>query len=42
MLTAMRAVGNLVICITAKDNIRAVNTEMEFHEEIEEKPTAAE
>jgi protoporphyrinogen oxidase len=39
MLTAMRAVENIVNGITAKDNIWAVNTEMEYHEE---KTTAAE
>lgn len=39
MLTAMRAVENIVNGITAKNNIWAVNTEMEYHEE---KTTAAE
>ena len=33
MLTAMTAVENIVNGITAKDNIWAVNTEMEYHEE---------
>jgi protoporphyrinogen oxidase len=33
MLTAMTAVENIVDGITAKDNIWAINTEMEYHEE---------
>jgi protoporphyrinogen oxidase len=33
MLTAMTAVENIVNGITAKDNIWAINTEMEYHEE---------
>jgi protoporphyrinogen oxidase len=33
MLTAMTAVENIVNGVTAKDNIWAVNTEMEYHEE---------
>lgn len=33
MLTAMTAVENIVSGVTAKDNIWAVNTEMEYHEE---------
>jgi protoporphyrinogen oxidase len=33
MLTAMTAVDNIVDGITAKDNIWAINTEMEYHEE---------
>jgi protoporphyrinogen oxidase len=33
MLTAMAAVENIVDGITAKDNIWAINTEMEYHEE---------
>ena len=33
MLTAMTAVGNIVNGSTAKDNIWAINTEMEYHEE---------
>ena len=35
MLTAMTAVDNIVQGITAKDNIWAINTEMEYHEEKE-------
>jgi protoporphyrinogen oxidase len=37
MLTAMTAVENIVNGITAKDNIWAINTEMEYHEEKAEK-----
>jgi hypothetical protein len=33
MLTAMTAVDNIVQGITGKDNIWAINTEMEYHEE---------
>jgi hypothetical protein len=33
MLTAMTAVENIVNGVTTKDNIWAVNTEMEYHEE---------
>jgi protoporphyrinogen oxidase len=33
MLTAMTAVDNIVQGITSKDNIWAINTEMEYHEE---------
>lgn len=33
MLTAMRAVGNIIEGITSKDNIWAVNAEEEYHEE---------
>jgi hypothetical protein len=33
MLTAMTAVDNVLHGITAKDNIWAVNTEQEYHEE---------
>jgi protoporphyrinogen oxidase len=33
MLTAMTAVENIVNGVTAKDNIWAINTEMEYHEE---------
>ena len=33
MLTAMTAVENIVNGVTSKDNIWAVNTEMEYHEE---------
>jgi protoporphyrinogen oxidase len=33
MLTAMTAVENIVSGITTKDNIWAINTEMEYHEE---------
>ncbi len=36
MLTAIKAVENIVNGVTAKDNIWAVNTELEYHEEIEE------
>ncbi|MGD0939342.1 MAG: NAD(P)/FAD-dependent oxidoreductase [Terracidiphilus sp.] len=39
MLTAMTAVENIVNGVTSKDNIWAINTEMEYHEE---KPTATE
>ena len=35
MLTAMTAVDNIVQGITTKDNIWAINTEMEYHEEKE-------
>jgi protoporphyrinogen oxidase len=37
MLTAMTAVENIVNGITTKDNIWAINTEMEYHEEKAEK-----
>jgi protoporphyrinogen oxidase len=37
MLTAMTAVENIVNGVTSKDNIWAVNTEMEYHEEKAEK-----
>ncbi len=37
MLTAMTAVENIVNDIPTKDNIWAVNTEMEYHEEAKEK-----
>ena len=33
MLTAMTAVENIVAGVTTKDNIWAINTEMEYHEE---------
>ena len=33
MLTAMTAVENIVNGVTAKDNLWAINTEMEYHEE---------
>jgi hypothetical protein len=33
MLAAMTAVDNIIAGITTKDNIWAVNTEMEYHEE---------
>ena len=33
MLTAMTAVENIVNGLTTKDNIWAINTEMEYHEE---------
>ena len=33
MLTAMTAVKNIVSGVTTKDNIWAINTEMEYHEE---------
>jgi protoporphyrinogen oxidase len=33
MLTAMTAVENIVNGVTTKDNIWAINTEMEYHEE---------
>jgi protoporphyrinogen oxidase len=38
MLTAMTAVDNIVQGITTKDNIWAINTEMEYHEEKQESP----
>jgi protoporphyrinogen oxidase len=37
MLTAMTAVENIVNGVAAKDNIWAINTEMEYHEEMAEK-----
>jgi hypothetical protein len=37
MLTAMTAVENIVNGVTTKDNIRAINTETEYHEEKAEK-----
>jgi len=37
MLTAMTAVENILNGVTAKDNIWAINTEMEYHEEKAEK-----
>jgi protoporphyrinogen oxidase len=37
MLTAMTAVENIVNGVTTKDNIWAINTEMEYHEEKAEK-----
>ena len=37
MLTAMTAVENIVNGVTTKDNIWAINTEMEYHEEKGEK-----
>jgi protoporphyrinogen oxidase len=37
MLTAMTAVDNIVNGVHTKDNIWAVNTEMEYHEEKAEK-----
>jgi len=37
MLTAMTAVENIINGVTAKDNIWAINTEMEYHEEKAEK-----
>ena len=39
MLTAMTAVDNIVQGITTKDNIWAINTEMEYHEEKQEPST---
>jgi protoporphyrinogen oxidase len=33
MLTAMTAVENIVNGVTSKDNIWAINTEVEYHEE---------
>jgi protoporphyrinogen oxidase len=33
MLTAMTAVENIVAGVTTKDNLWAINTEMEYHEE---------
>jgi hypothetical protein len=33
MLTAMTAVENVVNGVKTKDNIWAINTEMEYHEE---------
>jgi hypothetical protein len=33
MLTAMTAVENIVNGVTTKQNIWAINTEMEYHEE---------
>ena len=37
MLTAMAAVENIINCVKTKDNIWAINTEMEYHEEKAEK-----
>jgi protoporphyrinogen oxidase len=37
MLTAMTAVENIVNGVTSKDNIWAINTETEYHEEKAEK-----
>jgi protoporphyrinogen oxidase len=37
MLTAMTAVENIVNAVTSKDNIWAINTELEYHEEKAEK-----
>jgi hypothetical protein len=37
MLTAMTAVENIVAGVGTKDNIWAINTEMEYHEEKAEK-----
>jgi protoporphyrinogen oxidase len=37
MLTAMTAVENIINGVTTKDNIWAINTEMEYHEEKAEK-----
>jgi protoporphyrinogen oxidase len=37
MLTAMTAVENIVNGVTTKDNIWAINTELEYHEEKVEK-----
>jgi protoporphyrinogen oxidase len=37
MLTAMTAVQNIVAGVGTKDNIWAINTEMEYHEEKAEK-----
>jgi hypothetical protein len=37
MLTAMTAVENIVNGVKTKDNIWAINTEMEYHEEKAEK-----
>ena len=39
MLTAMTAVDNIVQGITTKDNVWAINTEMEYHEENKEPAT---
>ncbi len=40
MLTAMTAVDNIIQGVTSKDNIWAVNTEQEYHEEKAEPPTS--
>jgi len=37
MLTAMTAVENIINDVVTKDNIWAINTEMEYHEEAKEK-----
>jgi hypothetical protein len=37
MLTAMTAVENILNGVKTKDNIWAINTEMEYHEEKAEK-----
>jgi hypothetical protein len=39
MLTAMTAVDNIIQGVTSKDNIWAVNTEQEYHEEKGDVPT---
>jgi len=36
-LTAMTAVENIINDVVTKDNIWAINTEMEYHEEAKEK-----
>ncbi|MBM3270238.1 MAG: NAD(P)/FAD-dependent oxidoreductase [Candidatus Sericytochromatia bacterium] len=41
MLTAMTAVDNIIHGVTSKDNIWAVNTEQEYHEEKGEAPATA-
>ncbi len=41
MLTAMTAVDNIIQGITSKDNIWAINTEMEYHEEKQEPATGS-
>ncbi len=40
MLTAMTAVDNIINGVTSKENIWAVNTEMEYHEEKDKATTA--
>ncbi|WPQ63326.1 NAD(P)/FAD-dependent oxidoreductase [Chitinophaga sancti] len=42
MLTAMLAVDNIIAGVTAKDNIWAINTEQEYHEEKKTAPEAPE
>ena len=42
MLTAMTAVDNIIAGVTDKENIWAVNSEMEYHEEKQRRPVGKE